>query len=88
VDEFLDEPRLIIFENCVNLIAQLPAIPVDKKNPEDVDTTAEDHLYDALRYGISSRPRARNIAEFGVSTRPQKTASNNVKRWFSKRRVG
>jgi hypothetical protein len=38
-------------------VSQLPAIPLDKKNPEDVDTNAEDHLYDALRYGIMSRPR-------------------------------
>jgi len=39
------------------MIAQLPALPIDKKNPEDIDTTSEDHLYDALRYGIMSRPR-------------------------------
>ena len=39
------------------MISQLPAIPLDKKNPEDVDTKSEDHLYDALRYGIMSRPR-------------------------------
>ena len=39
------------------MIAQLPSIPIDKKNPEDVDTQSEDHLYDALRYGIMSRPR-------------------------------
>jgi hypothetical protein len=32
-------------------------LPIDKKNPEDIDTTSEDHLYDALRYGIMSRPR-------------------------------
>jgi hypothetical protein len=57
VDEFTEEPRLVFFENCTNTIAQLPAIPLDKKNPEDVDTNAEDHLYDALRYGIMSRPR-------------------------------
>jgi hypothetical protein len=30
---------------------------LDKKNPEDIDTHSEDHLYDALRYGIMSRPR-------------------------------
>jgi hypothetical protein len=30
---------------------------LDKKNPEDIDTNSEDHLYDALRYGIMSRPR-------------------------------
>ena len=28
-----------------------------EKNTEDVDTRAEDHLYDALRYGIMTRPR-------------------------------
>lgn len=57
VDEFTEEPRIVFFNNCRNLIAQLPSIPLDKNNPEDVDTKSEDHLYDALRYGIMSRPR-------------------------------
>lgn len=57
IDEFTGESRLVIFNNCRNLIAQLPSIPLDKNNPEDVDTNAEDHLYDALRYGIMTRPR-------------------------------
>jgi len=57
VDEFTEEPRLAFFNNCTNTISQLPSIPLDKKNPEDVDTQSEDHLYDALRYGIMSRPR-------------------------------
>lgn len=58
VDEFTQEPRMVIFNTCNNLIAQLPSIPLDKNNPEDVDTNAEDHLYDALRYGIMTRPRS------------------------------
>ena len=37
--------------------------PLDKNNPEDVDTHAEDHLYDALRYGVMTRPRS-NIFDF------------------------
>jgi len=57
VDEFTEEPRIVFFNNCTETISQLPALPLDKKNPEDVDTNAEDHLYDALRYGIMSRPR-------------------------------
>ena len=57
VDKFSEEPGLIIFDTCTNLISQLPSLPLDRKNPEDVDTKAEDHLYDALRYGIMSRPR-------------------------------
>ena len=58
VDEFTEEPRLVFFSTCTNTIAQLPSIPLDKKNPEDVDTNSEDHLYDALRYGIMTRPRS------------------------------
>jgi hypothetical protein len=58
VDDFTEEPRMIIFNNCSNLISQFPIIPLDKKNPEDIDTNyAHDHLYDALRYGVMSRPR-------------------------------
>ena len=45
------------------MVSQLPALPIDKKNPEDIDTHSEDHLYDALRYGIMSRPRF-SIFEF------------------------
>ncbi len=44
--------------SCTNTITQIPALPLDKRNPEDVDTHAEDHLYDALRYGIMTRPRS------------------------------
>jgi len=58
VDPFTEQPRLVITSNCVNTIAQLPVIPLDKKNPEDIDTRSEDHLYDAIRYGIMSRPRS------------------------------
>ena len=46
-----------IFSNCVNLIKELQGIPLSKTNPEDVDTKAADHAYDALRYMIMSRPR-------------------------------
>ena len=50
-------PRLQIFNTCPNLIRELQSIPLDKSNPEDVDTHASDHAYDALRYLIMSRPR-------------------------------
>ena len=50
-------PRLQIFSNCVNLIKELQGIPLSANNPEDVDTKAADHAYDALRYMIMSRPK-------------------------------
>ena len=67
VDEFTEEPRLVITSNCTNLIAQLPVIPLDKRNPEDIDTKSEDHLYDALRYGVMSRPRS-NLWDYDPAT--------------------
>ena len=50
-------PKLQIFNTCPNLIRELQSIPLSKTNPEDVDTHASDHAYDALRYMIMSRPR-------------------------------
>ena len=61
-------PRLQIFNTCPNLIRELQSIPLSKNNPEDVDTNASDHAYDALRYLIMSRPRINdpiaNLREF------------------------
>ena len=53
-------PQLQIFNNCPNLIRELQSIPLSKIRPEDVDTNASDHAYDALRYLIMSRPRMTN----------------------------
>jgi len=58
VDDFAGEAGLVFFNTCRNTISQLPSLPLDKNNPEDVDTKSEDHLYDALRYGIMTRPRS------------------------------
>ena len=58
IDSITKKPRLTIFNTCANLIRTLPTLPLDKTDPEDVDTKAEDHAYDALRYGVMSRPLA------------------------------
>ena len=54
-------PRLQIFNTCPSLIRELQSIPLDKTRPEDVDTHAPDHAYDALRYLIMSRPRINDV---------------------------
>ena len=56
VDPDIQYPGIFFFTNCINTIRTLPLLPTDKHNPEDVDTHAEDHAYDALRYGCMSRP--------------------------------
>ena len=60
-----EQPGIVFFHNCINLVSQLASIPLDAKNPEDVNTKSEDHLYDALRYGVMSRPR-KGIFDFTV----------------------
>jgi hypothetical protein len=50
------KPSLFFFDNCRQVIKDLPTLPLDENDPEDVDTKAIDHSYDALRYGCMSRP--------------------------------
>lgn len=45
-------PRMQFFSTCLNLIRNIPALPYDKHKVDDVDTDADDHDYDALRYGV------------------------------------
>lgn len=51
-----DTPGIIFFNNCLSCISTIPTLQLDKNNPEDVDTKADDHDYDAVTYGIMSRP--------------------------------
>ena len=46
-----------------NLVRSLPVLPRDVKNPEDVDTDAEDHAPDALRYALVSVYKPKRHAE-------------------------
>ena len=45
-------PALYFTDNCTNAISQLPILPRDPRNQDDVDTTAEDHIYDEVRYRV------------------------------------
>ena len=58
----MEEPGIFMFSDCVGLIDTLPALPRDAKKTDDVDTESEDHLGDALRYGVASK---RNRGSFG-----------------------
>lgn len=59
IDPITDQPRMVFFNTCTQIIADLPTLPIDKTNNEDINTkVSNDHTYDALRYGIMSRPRS------------------------------
>ena len=46
------KPGLYVMDNCRNCIATIPVLPRDEDNSDDVDTEAEDHLYDTWRYRV------------------------------------
>ena len=54
-DPYTKEPRVRFFSTCQNIVKQVAGIPLSKTNSEDVDTKAEDHAYDALRYMMMTR---------------------------------
>jgi hypothetical protein len=49
-------PWILIHPRCETVIRTIPGLIRDKSDPEDVDTTGEDHPADALRYGVMARP--------------------------------
>lgn len=48
-------PYLYFFSSCPYLLDTLPGLVLDKKKPEDLDTTGDDHGADALRYLLKER---------------------------------
>lgn len=54
--DWMGKPRLRVFSTCRDLIRTLPGLVLDSKDPEKVDTDQEDHLMDALAYGLMARP--------------------------------
>lgn len=49
------KPKFYVKEGtCPNLIRTIPDMVRDEKNVEDIDTTLEDHIMDALRYAFTS----------------------------------
>lgn len=63
LEEYDSGPLLQIFNTCKHLIRTLPALQHDPAKAEDLDTKAEDHAADALRYGVMSRPYQRSAPQ-------------------------
>lgn len=62
-------PMMYVFKSCRNVIRTLPTLIYDEHRPEDVDTTMEDHLYDAIRYICIDNPL--NPRKSAIWTPPQ-----------------
>jgi hypothetical protein len=51
----MENPGLLIFENCTHFIRTVPVLPRDSKKIDDVDSDVEDHVYDETRYRLMKK---------------------------------
>jgi hypothetical protein len=51
----MENPGIFIFENCRHFMRTVPNLPRDTKKMDDIDTSAEDHVYDDSRYRVLYR---------------------------------
>jgi len=47
-----ESPGMFICDRCVDFIRTVPVLPRDEKDIDDVDTEAEDHIGDEVRYRV------------------------------------
>lgn len=50
------KPMLYVFEDCKHFRRTIPTLPYSLTKAEDVNSDAEDHVYDESRYFLMSRP--------------------------------
>jgi len=58
-------PMLYVFSTCKHFIRTIPALVYSESDVEDIDTDAEDHIYDECRYVTMANP---------INPPPKKTA--------------
>ena len=46
---------LVVFDTCREFLRTVPVLQHDARRPEDLDTTAEDHIADETRYACMAR---------------------------------
>ncbi len=61
--ELYKTSRLKIFATCLNAIEAIPSMIHDEIHPEDVEAHSLDHVPDALRYWVMSRPHPVTVEE-------------------------
>ena len=51
------QPGMFILETCDQFLRTVPVLPRDDKDLDDVDTDAEDHIGDEVRYRLREKRR-------------------------------
>ena len=52
---------LFVFDHCRNFIRTVPVLQRSQRDPDDVDTTQEDHIYDLTGYFLLGEYASRKI---------------------------
>lgn len=62
--DIVEEPALIYAEDCVHAIRTIPLLPPDPKNPDDcISVGVDDHMPDAIRYGVNQGVKSAGYAK-------------------------
>ncbi|MFA7327352.1 MAG: terminase family protein [Candidatus Kapaibacterium sp.] len=51
----MEAPGLLVFDTCRHFIRTVPVLPRSERDPDDVDSDAEDHVADEARYRLTQR---------------------------------
>ncbi|MDN8612783.1 terminase large subunit domain-containing protein [Variovorax ginsengisoli] len=57
----MEEPGIFVFESCRQFIRTMPVLPRSERDPDDIDTDAEDHIADEVRYRILAVKRITTV---------------------------
>ena len=58
---------IYFMDNCRSSISIIPTLPRDERNPDDVNTHAEDHIWDDVRYRVLANKHAAMDINMGVA---------------------
>lgn len=82
------EPLLYFHSSCVHTIRTLPYLQHDEKDPEDLDTEAEDHAADETRYAVMSRVGVKDEEPAAASIRyPKNPSEMTINELIARQRV-
>ena len=62
----MEDPGLFVFDTCRHFIRTVPTLPRDTNKPDDLDTHAEDHIADEVRYRVLAVRKTAKVLEFRV----------------------
>ena len=60
----MEEPGLFVFDTCRQFIRTVPVLPRSETDPDDVNTKAEDHIGDEVRYRVLAVKNSSTVEKF------------------------